>query len=427
MPDRAARADWRVAVLARSVYPLHGVGGLERHVFDLVRHHLADGLTVALFTRAAANRMSDPRALAAWDAIASHPRFSLHPVPYRTFPFAGRRGTTILDRSTAYPRFGLRAGREAARAVRAGGVDIVYAVGASAFGYALARARHETDAPLVLNPQGLEEFGGPDGRYGGQWLKAPAYAPLRRVVRTCAAAADTVIATDRALEPVVVRHLRVPRSRVRLVPNGIDVDGCLALAGAPDGRRVRAEAGVPPQEVLLLSVGRLERNKGFQHLARALAKWANRPAWTWTIVGNGPYRRTLERTVAACGIASRVRWMGRVTDETLHAWYEAADLFVHPTMYEGSSLVTLEAMAHGRPVLASCAGGLPDKVEPGVTGWLARPADSAALGGALDEAIARRDEWRRMGEAGRRLARDVFDWPVIERALLDVYAAVRRG
>ncbi len=54
--------------------------------------------------------------------------------------------------------------------------------------------------------------------------------------------------------------------------------------------------------------------------------------------------------------------VGRAEDSDLHAWYEAATLFVHPTLYEGSSLVTLEAMAHRRAVVATSAGGLPDKV-----------------------------------------------------------------
>ncbi len=113
-----------------------------------------------------------------------------------------------------------------------------------------------------------------------------------------------------------------------------------------------------------------------------------------------------------------------MSDASLHAWYEAADLFVHPTLYEGSSIVTLEAMAHGRPVVATLAGGLPDKVEDGVSGWLVPPGDAGALAGALDAALAARDRWQSMGEAGRALALRAFDWKVVERALVDVYESV---
>jgi glycosyltransferase involved in cell wall biosynthesis len=113
-----------------------------------------------------------------------------------------------------------------------------------------------------------------------------------------------------------------------------------------------------------------------------------------------------------------------VPDASLHAWYEAADLFVHPTIYEGSSIVTLEAMAHGRPVVATRAGGLPDKVEQGVTGWLVPPGDTDALAEGIDVAFAARNRWRAMGEAGRALALRTFDWTVVERALVDVYESV---
>src|SRR5436190_4440890 len=89
-----------------------------------------------------------------------HPKIAAQFVPYHTFPLAGRRGTTVLDRSTAYPIFGLRAGRRALELVEEGRADIVHGLGASVLGY--ARARSAARAPLVLNPQGLEEFGATD-------------------------------------------------------------------------------------------------------------------------------------------------------------------------------------------------------------------------------------------------------------------------
>src|SRR5687768_11222182 len=140
----------RVAVVARSVYPLHGVGGLERSVYDLARHLSRAGAEITLITRPPAPEGSAP------DIEGARTIF----VPYRTFPFAGRRGTTILDRSTAYPLFGERAGRLAWELARDGKVDIVHGLGASVLGY--ARRRAKAAAPLVMNPQGLEEFGATD-------------------------------------------------------------------------------------------------------------------------------------------------------------------------------------------------------------------------------------------------------------------------
>lgn len=415
-------ADLRLAVIARAAQPFHGYGGLERHVFDLVRHLLAADVSVTLITRTpvpVAHGFPPSRA----DALA-HPRLNVHHVTYPTFPFAGRRGTTILDRSTAYPLFGLRAGRVAAELARRGAVDAVYGLGASALGYARARRRDPRGTrPFVFNPQGLEEFGATDPERAG--LKRWAYLPLRLAVRSCAAAADRVIATDRSLEPVVRRHLGVPSGRVRIVPNGVDLDACDRLAGPADGRAVRARHGIADDEFLLLGAGRLEENKGFQTLVTALARVdadAARPkaAWRCVLVGDGPYRARLRRAVAAEGLDSRVTFAGRVGDGELHAWYEAASLFVHPTLYEGSSLVTLEAMAHRRAIVATSAGGLPDKVRPGVNGWLVPPGDAGALAVALVEAWRAHERLRAMGDAGRAIAKREFAWPIVARRLLDV-------
>jgi glycosyltransferase involved in cell wall biosynthesis len=174
-----------------------------------------------------------------------------------------------------------------------------------------------------------------------------------------------------------------------------------------------------------LSVGRLEANKGFHVLAEAVARLAPRvDDLRWVIVGDGPYRVLLERRIDAAGLARRVHWARGIDDPELHAWYEAADLFVHPTLYEGSSLVTLEAMAHRRPVIATRAGGLPDKVLPGTTGWLVPPGDAPALEHALLEALGARSCWAAFGAAARALVEQEFAWPAVAARLIDVYHAV---
>ena len=411
MRDGHRRADGlRVAVLTRAVTPLHGVGGLERSTYDLVQQLLARGARVELFTK-------PPTTHEPW----SHERLAFHFVPYRTFPGAGRRGTTILDRSTAYPVFGYRLGRAAAAMASAGLLDVVYGLGASTFGYAAARRRAPgAVVPLVLNPQGLEEFGGLDGSYGGRPLKRLGYEPLRRAVRYCARAADRVIATDRALEPIITRTLGVGPDRMRLVPNAVDLAVCDRLASPADGARLRDRTGIGPGEALLLSVARLERNKGLHVLADALGSMQDL-SWRWIVVGDGPFRRALEARVAANGLQGRTIMAGRLEDAALHAWYEAASVFVHPTQYEGSSIVTLEAMSHRRPVVATTAGGLPDKVRDGETGWLVPPGDAPALAGALRAALSSGTRLTRMGVAGRALVEAEFSWDRSADRMLGVF------
>jgi glycosyltransferase involved in cell wall biosynthesis len=416
----------RVAITARAVAPWHGRGGLERHVADLVRHLARLGVEVSLIVppphATAASRISAPDENGA---------VTIYCVPYLTFPGAGRRGTTILDRDTAYPFFGWRAGRMATRLAAAGRIDIVHGLGASVLGYALAKRRHGHLPPLVMNPQGLEEFGATDPQGAG--LKRRAYWPLQRAVRACARAADAVIATDEVLVPMVTRHLDVPRDRVPVVPNAVDVQQCDAWATAVGGRQLRQARGIGDGTALLLSVGRLEQNKGFHLLVAALARLGSHPPdWKWALVGDGPHRTILDGAVEKAGLGSRMLRIGSIGDDELHAWYEAADLFVHPTLYEGSSLVTLEAMAHRLPVVATSAGGLPDKVTPGTSGWLVPPGDVGALAETLREAMACRSRWPEMGTAGRLAVERSFAWPAVVRRLETLYRTLlehpqRRG
>ncbi len=404
----------RVAVVARSVLPLHRVGGLERSVFDLVTYLAGAGIGVTLVTQPPLGDRPEGEL----DA-----RVRVVYAPYTTFPLAGRRWTTVLDRSTAYPLFGLRAGRLAADLVERNEIDVVHGFGASVLGY--ARRRATARAPLILNPQGLEEFGGTDPSRAP--LKRAAYLPLRLAVRACARAADSVIATDRALESAVRRHLGVEPARLVTIPNALDLRRVDGLATSADGSRVRAAAGILAEETVVLSAGRIEENKGLHVLASALrglqahgGALAN-GTWRWVIAGSGPFRPRLERYVTALGLPPRVLFIDRPADRDLHAWYEAADLFVHPTLYEGSSLVTLEAMAHRRAVVASEAGGLPDKVRAGVNGWLVPPGDAPALAAALSGALADRARLRAMGLAGRAIVERDFSWAAIGPATVSLY------
>jgi len=410
----------KVALVARSVFPLHGYGGLERHVYDLARC-LADR-NVAVTLVAPPYAPSRPQDRAA-DAILDRSLAKAIAVPYQTFPFANRRGTTVLDRSTAYPLFGYRAGRIAADLVSAGAVDIVHAFGASALGYALAPPGVRRRAPFVLNPQGMEEFGATDPSRAG--LKRLAYWPLQVAVRRSARVAQCVIATDRVLVEPVLKHLQVSAEVVRMIPNAIEPAECDSAASAGRAEELRRSIGLSSGGRLLVSVGRLEANKGFDVMVRALERLVitgRLPSeWRWVLVGDGPQRASLEQQIARAGLGGRVILRGREPKEDLHAWYEAATVFVHPTLYEGSSIVTLEAMAHRRAVIASNAGGLPDKVVPGETGWLVPPGDDRPLADAIADAIGDPSRLVAMGTAGRVLVEREFSWTAAADLLLVAY------
>jgi glycogen synthase len=387
-----------------------------------VRCLLGRGVRVTLITPPVAkNHPVDGPAT----AMFRHPSLTMLPVPYTTFPLANRRGTTILDRSTAYPLFGWRAGRAAARLARSNQIDLVHGLGASALGYAMTD-RAASRAPLVLNPQGLEEFGATDPARAP--LKRIGYGPLQMAVRRTARSADRVIATDRSLLAHVSRHLRVRLDIVRMIPNAIEPDDCDRPEAASMAPQLRARLGLDSSDLLLVSVGRLEANKGFDVLVRALHMLAHESRlearWRAVLIGDGPQRAGLRTLIQSAGLGDRLTLCGRVGDLELHAWYEAADLFVHPTLYEGSSLVTLEAMAHRRAIVGTRAGGLPDKVLPGVNGWLVPPGDPHAIAEAIRQALSNPLALVTMGEQSRVIVEREFSWAAATDRLLDLYQEV---
>jgi glycosyltransferase involved in cell wall biosynthesis len=159
---RAVTQSLRVAIVARSVYPLHGHGGLERHVYDLTRYLADAGIQVTLITREPKGEPGSERA-----AHAISPEAQADYGPLSDLPTSRTTRTTVIDRSTAYPLFGERAGRVALDLVKRQEVDVVHGFGASVLGHASA----PLSAPLVMNLQGLEEFGATD----------PGRARLKRV------------------------------------------------------------------------------------------------------------------------------------------------------------------------------------------------------------------------------------------------------
>jgi glycosyltransferase involved in cell wall biosynthesis len=114
--------------------------------------------------------------------------------------------------------------------------------------------------------------------------------------------------------------------------------------------------------------------------------------------------------------------LGFVPPDELARLYARAAVVACPSHREGFGVACLEAMAHGRPVVASGVGGLLDLVVHGQTGLLVEPRNVPALRAALDRLLADGELRRRMGEAGRRRAAEQFSWDVVTRKLLDVYA-----
>jgi glycosyltransferase involved in cell wall biosynthesis len=206
-----------------------------------------------------------------------------------------------------------------------------------------------------------------------------------------------------------------PPARTLTVHNGIE---------ARDRARPVTLEPKPPGPVLL-QVGRLCDVKGQRELIASLPLLA-RDDVTLLIAGEdleagGEYRNALERQADGLGLGDRVRFLGRRDD--VPALLAAADVLVLPSSIEGLPLVVLEAMAAGVPVVATSVGGTPEAVVDGETGLLVPPGDVHALARALGELLGDPEQARRLGEAGRRRAREHFGADAAARRILGLYEA----
>ncbi len=389
----------RVALLTRSAHPLHPPGGMERAVYSLAKHLRAKGVDVTLFTRPGKN----PEAFPGHVVSIKYQRFHLGP--------HGR----VLDRTFNYPTFSTLMGKEVAARVRRGEIDIVDAQGLAALGYGRERQKDPSlSAPLVMNPQGMEE-------HHVRGFKALALSRLKQLSREAAQLADCVIATDEATKGDVPRLLEVDPARVRVIPNGVDLEEVQSLT-PKDAMPFTFEVlpWMSMRQPLFISVGRIETYKGFADSLEAFRQTAaDLPRdWGWLVVGEGPERRAMQ--AAAMDLRDHIQFTGRVGEQALHSLYAASDVFLHPTRFEGSSLVTLEAMAHGLPVIATRAGGIPDKVKNGVNGILVNPGDIEGLGRALRNLANAPEERARMRLETERLL-DPFLWPHIANRVIALY------
>lgn len=188
----------------------------------------------------------------------------------------------------------------------------------------------------------------------------------------------------------------VPRARVALIPSAVDRE---RLRQRRDRATVRAAQGAGADEVVLLALSALVRRKGLDVLLAALASLAGRGMrpYLW-IAGDGSERDPLRAQVERLGLGSRVQILGRRDD--VGDLLAACDVMVLPSRREGLGVAALEAMAAGRPVVASAVGGLADAVANGRSGLLVPPDDPAALARALEQLLRDAPLRARLGAAG---------------------------
>jgi glycogen(starch) synthase len=268
--------------------------------------------------------------------------------------------------------------------------------------------------PLVTTIHATEH-----GRHQG-WVDKHPQSYIHGVERWITNRSERVIACSTFMREQIADVFGVPEGSIEVIPNGIDPED---LQPHDDGqlRGLRAEFA-DPDESLVLLVGRLVYEKGFQVALEALPAIIERlPNTRFVVAGSGTHEQELRRQAEQLGLMEHGTFVGWIGDDVLHSLYRIADVCVVPSIYEPFGLVALEAMASSCPCIVADTGGLREVVPHDEVGLRFRARDPQSLAEmtlrVLDDAKLCR---RLTAEAFEHLSR--FDWGDVAERTAGIYS-----
>jgi glycosyltransferase involved in cell wall biosynthesis len=235
--------------------------------------------------------------------------------------------------------------------------------------------------------------------------------------------ADAVIVPSAWARDALVRHERVPREKIVVIPNG---PGGADAGTAPAEQDVRTELGIARDAPIAIVAAMLRPEKQQDVLLRAAAALADtHPTLQLLVAGGGPTRDPdgtgpeLARLAARLDIADRVHLLGRRGD--VARLVAAADVAVLSSAHENLPLAVVEYMEAGTPIVATAVGGVPELIEDGVHGLLVPPGDAQAMARAIATVLGDPVGARRRAAAARERRRAVFDWDAVAGRVRELY------
>ncbi len=230
---------------------------------------------------------------------------------------------------------------------------------------------------------------------------------------------DRFIVNAKAVGDVLTEREKVSREKIDLIYNGLDLTG---LDPAKQDGFFRKKHGLSAGIPVIGIVGRLAPVKDHETFLKAAAlAAADLPEAVFVVVGGGPLKATLESQAKRLGLSSRVRFLE--SQLQVAEVYSGLDLLVVSSLYEGCSNVVLEAMAMGKPVIATSVGGNPELVIQGKTGLLVPPKDAGLLAQRIKEMVLQPQKRLEMGRQARLMVKERF---TLGR-MVDQTEAVYRG
>ncbi|MCI0417945.1 MAG: glycosyltransferase family 4 protein [Acidobacteria bacterium] len=235
------------------------------------------------------------------------------------------------------------------------------------------------------------------------------FLSIRPLLKFVLQRADAIISVSHSLKEQIIR-LGIAEDKVAVIENGVD----LAEFFPEDKLTARQRLGLPREKTILLSVARLDPVKGIHYLIEALAQLVSEDRDVSLVIVGPPsdpaYASSVQQLVATKGLGGRVRFAGAQPHSQLRDWYNACDLFCLSSVREGWPNVLLEAMACGKPIVASRVGGVPECLSSPNLGVLVDTPGGTTFASAIRAALTR--QWDRSA-AVRHSA--THDWGTVSQ------------
>jgi glycosyltransferase involved in cell wall biosynthesis len=240
------------------------------------------------------------------------------------------------------------------------------------YGYMGARLKEKYNIPLIITTHGSDVY---DFPFRGKYE----YFIAKYVIKH----ADHIIAISRR-EAKCLLFIGCPIEKISVIPNPVDT----RLFRPLSQNTCRSLLGLPSNKKILVTVGNLTEVKGHIYLLKAMASITNkREDVLLAIIGSGPLKKFLLKEISRLKLDQKVLMAGERAHEEIPLWLNASDIFVLPSIDEGVPSSILEAIACGKPVVASNVGGIPDIILTNEIGFLIPPRNPKALSNAILEAI----------------------------------------
>lgn len=381
----------KICMISPSYFPI--IGGTEVAIHEISTRLIERGFEVTILTPLYPDYSKARRFESAHGVKIC--RFKISKIAYR------------FNTLTRYADIQMRCFKRLLELFRWNNFDLIHQFHLFALGGAVVLAKKKLGIPLITTLIGWDT-----------------YNPLKTVPRALYPyngwvmnSSEKVIATSNHLTRYANQQGYTEEPTV--IPLGVSPE---RFHPGVDSLKVRKQLELDDEDILVLSVSRLVPTKGIGYLIKSVPRVKFRKSnIKFVIVGEGPEMKKLKKLMKELEITNTVYFAGHVSHKYLPLYYSACDIFVFPSLSEAFGIVAIEAMASGKPIIATNTGALPTLIEDRKNGFLVPLRDPRALADAILRLANQKRLRQQMGKEGREKAKKEYDWDVIVERYIKEY------